>query len=137
MCATFQFKGKSFKPGQEITGSGKRGLVRHAWAGFARNEILSWWQKNGAVLIDLPATRFAERSEITGKLIWDEIAEGLVIRGLVDTQAPRPLIKVVTRASTPPELERFQHPRMPLLAVPLFEPLSADMDEGNEPDLFG
>jgi len=82
-------------------GSGERGIVRHAWAGFARSEILSWWQKRGAVLIDIPADRFAERSEVTGKLIWDEVADGLVIRGLVDIQTTQPLIKVVTRASTP------------------------------------
>lgn len=137
MCATFQFKGKSFKPGQEVTGSGERGVVRHVWAGFARHEILDWWQKKGAALIDLPATRFAERSEVTGKLVWEDVAEGLVIRGLVDTQTPQPLIKVVTRASTPPELERFQHPRMPLLAAPLFGPLPLEMDEESDPDLFG
>lgn len=137
MCATFQFKGRSFKPGQEVTGSGKSGAVRHAWAGFARNEILSWWERKGAALIDLPATRFAERSEVTGKLVWEDVAEGLVIRGLVDIQSQRPLIKVVTRASTPPELERFQHPRMPLLAVPLFGALSFEMDGVSDPDLFG
>jgi len=35
MCATFQFRGKTYKPGSEVTGSGERGIVRHAWAGFA------------------------------------------------------------------------------------------------------
>ena len=121
MCATFQFREKTYKPGSEVTGSGERGIVRHAWAGFARSEILSWWQKRGAVLIDIPADRFAERSEVTGKLIWDEVAEGFVIRGLVDIQTTRPLIKVVTRASSPEEIPRFQHSRMPLLEVPLYE----------------
>ena len=137
MCATFLFRGKTYKPGQEITGSGERGIVRHAWAGFARSEILSWWEKKGAVLIDLPADRFAERSEVTGKLIWDDVPEGLVIRGLVDIQTTQPLIKVVTRASTPPELERFQHPRMPLLEVPMFGPLPLGSYEAGEADLFG
>ncbi|MEI6493686.1 MAG: hypothetical protein WCO94_14145 [Verrucomicrobiota bacterium] len=101
MCATFQFRGKTYKPGSEVTGSGERGIVRNAWAGFARSEILSWWQRRGAVLIDIPADRFAERSEVTGKLIWDSVEEGLVIRGLVDIQTKQPLIKVVTRASAP------------------------------------
>ncbi len=47
MCATFQFRGKTYKPGSEVTGSGVRGIVRHVWAGFARSEILSWWQRRG------------------------------------------------------------------------------------------
>ena len=142
MCATFQFRGKTYKPGQKVTGSGERGIVRHAWAGFARSEILSWWQKRGAVLVDLPAERFAERSEVTGKLIWDEVADGFVIRGLVDIQdiqdiqATQPLIKIVTRASSPEEIDRFQHPRMPLLEVPRFAPLPPGVVK-NEPDLFG
>lgn len=45
-------------------GSGERGIARPAWAGFARSKILSWWQKRGAVLIDIPADRFAERSRV-------------------------------------------------------------------------
>lgn len=136
MCATFQFRGKTYKPGKAVTGSGASGVVRQAWAGFARSEILPWWQKRGAVLIDIPADRFAERSEVTGNLIWDAVAEGAVIRGLLDIQTPQPLIKVVTRASTPEELERFQHPRMPLLEPPLFAPLPPEDDE-DQPDLFG
>ena len=36
----------------------------------------------------------------------------------------------------PEELDRFQHPRMPLLEVPRFAPLPQGMEE-NEPDLFG
>jgi len=136
MCATFQFRGKTYKPGSEVAGSGERGIVRHAWAGFARSEILSWWQKRGAVLIDIPADRFAERSEVTGKLSWDDVAEGFVIRGLVDIQTAQPHIKVVTRASSPEEIDRFQHPRMPLLEVPQFALLPPGVDE-DEPDFFG
>ena len=136
MCATFQFRGKTYKPGSEVNGSGERGIACHAWAGFARSEILSWWQKRGAVIIDIPADRFAERSEVTGKLVWDDVADGLVIRGLVDIQTTKPLIKVVTRASSPEEIDRFQHPRMPLLEMPRFAPLPPGVDE-DEPDLFG
>ncbi|MEI6493076.1 MAG: hypothetical protein WCO94_11055 [Verrucomicrobiota bacterium] len=137
MCATFQFRGKTYKPGSEVTGSGERGIVRHAWAGFARSEILSWWQKRGATLIDIPADRFAERSEITGKLIWDDVADGLVIRGLLDIQTAQPLIKVVTRASSPEELDRFQHPRMPLIESPQFDSVPPGVIPGDELDLFG
>jgi len=110
--------------------------VSHAWAGFARSEVLSWWRKRGAVLIDIPADRFAERSGVTGKLIWDDIPAGFVIRGLVDMQTCRPLIKVVTRASSSQELDRFQHPRMPLLEEPLFGPLPPAVDDVDEADLF-
>lgn len=88
MCATFQFRGKTYKPGSEVAGSGERGIICHAWAGFARSEILSWWKKRGAVLIDIPADRFAERSEVTRKLIWDEVAEGFVIRGWWTSRPP-------------------------------------------------
>ena len=137
MCATFQFRGKTYKPGSEVTGSGERGIVSHAWAGFARSEILSWWQKRGAVLIDIPADRFAERSEVTGKLVWDAVADGFVIRGLVDIQTIQPLIKVVTRASSPEELGRFQHLRMPLLEVPRFAALPPGLEENDDPGLFG
>ena len=130
MCATFEICGKIYK-------LGKGGGVRHVWAGFARSEILAWWQKKGAVLIDIPATRFAERSEVTGKLNWDDVDGELVIRGLVDVQTARPLIKVVTRASSPEELERFQHPRMPLMEGPLFCPVPPGAYDEGEPDLFG
>jgi hypothetical protein len=43
-----------------------------------------------------------------------------VIRGLLDHQTGQPLIKIVTRESTAEELQRFQHPRMPVLEPPLF-----------------
>jgi hypothetical protein len=86
---------------------------------------------------DFPADRFAERSEVTGKLVWDHVEEGLVIRGLVDTQTTQPLIKIVTRASGPDEMARFQHPRMPLLEKPLFASLPLGPEENEDPGLFG
>ncbi len=138
MCAAFEFKGRISKPGREVIGSGPNGPLRHAWAGFARHEILSWWERKGSLLIDVPATRFAERSEITRKLIWENVTPGLVIRGLLDLQTPNPLIKVVTRASSPEELNRFQHPRMPVLESPLFAPVPESLlTAPDEWDLFG
>jgi hypothetical protein len=132
MCAAFEFKGRTSKPGREVIGAGANGPLRHVWAGFARHEILSWWERKGALLID------AERSEITGKLIWDDVTPGLVIRGLLDLQTRNPLIKVVTRASSPEELERFQHPRMPVLESPLFAPVPESLlTAADESDLFG
>lgn len=137
MCATFQCKGKTYKPGRVVTGSGEAGIIRHAWAGFARGEILSWWKSRGAVLIDIAADRFAERSELTGKLIWGEVPAGIVLRGLIDIQTTQPLIKIVTRASNPEEIARFQHPRMPVLEPPRFPRLPPEAEEQDEPDLFG
>lgn len=132
ICASFQRKGKAFRPGLPVDGIGPEGIVRHAWAGFSRAEILSWWQQKGGVLIDLPPERFAERSDVTGKLVWSDVPEGLVIRGLMDRQSSEPLIKVVTRAATDEEQAYFQHPRMPMLEALLHEPqeLPEEAEEG-------
>lgn len=134
MCAAFEFQGKGFRPGHEVTGAGTAGIVRHVWAGFARAEILDWWQRKGGVLLDIPASRFSERSEVTGKLIWDDMPEGLVLRGLLDVQTSKPLIKIVTRAATKHEADKFQHPRMPLLEMPLFPGVAFPVEE--EPGLL-
>lgn len=120
MCATFQFKKQVFKPGKEVVAVAESGIVRHILAGFARAEIMDWWQRKGGVLLDIYADRFAERSDNTGKLIWDAVPSRFVIRGLLDRQSGEPLIKIVTRASASEEIHRFQHPRMPVLEEPLF-----------------
>jgi len=59
----------------------KPGLV------VARKKILDWWQRKGCTLLDIYADRFAERSNVTGKLIWDQVPQRLVIRGVLDQQA--------------------------------------------------
>ncbi len=120
MCATFEFRKKLFKPSREVIAHSRERIVRHVWAGFARNESLGWWIQQGGVLLDIPADRFAERSDLTRELHWDDIPKELTLRGVLDQSAAVPLIKVVTRASSEEELHRFQHPRMPLLEVPLF-----------------
>lgn len=134
MCAAYEYKGVGFRPGREVPAAGEHGICRATWAGFARNEILDWWRRKGGALLDIPATRFAERSDQTGKLIWDDVPEGFVIRGLLDRQTWHPLIKVVTRAATPAEMEKFQHPRMPLLEVPRFPGIEIPAD--TQEDLF-
>ena len=50
MCAPFQIKKQVMKPGKEITAVAESGIVRHAWAGFARSEILDWWQRKGGIM---------------------------------------------------------------------------------------
>jgi len=139
MCAFFKKKDKLFKPGKKIIASGKSGAIRKVWAGFARSEILDWWQnKKAAVLLDIPATHFAERSDLTGKLLWADVCDGLVIRGVLETKAGNSVIRVVTRAADAEELKQFGHPRMPVLEAPLFAPLPDHLfEEEEEPDLFG
>ena len=96
------------------------GIVSHVWAGFARQEIIGWWRNRGSVMLDIPAERFAERSDMTGRFVWESLPGNLVIRGLLDIRGGNSLLKIVTRAAYAEELERFQHPRMPLLEEPLF-----------------
>lgn len=118
MCARFEFKGRLRMPGKKVLAADETGPVAHPWAGFARNEILDWWEKKGCRRVDLPATRFAERSERTGRLVWGVVPQGSVIRGLLDLSGPA-LVRVVTRPSTDREKLEFEHPRMPVIEPPL------------------
>ena len=136
MCAVYQFKGRVFKPGKPVAARAETGIVRHVWAGFARAEILDWWQRKGGLLLDIYAERFAERSDQSGHLIWDDVPRDFVIRGLVDSRSGEPLIRVVTRESTEAELARFQHPRMPVLETPLFGTRLEIAFDDIEPELF-
>ena len=106
------------------------------WAGFARKESLGWWKKKSAEMVDVPAVRFAERSERDGQLRWDDVSSGSVVRGLIDPNDGKPLLKIVTRASTAEELERFQHPRMPLVEAPLFSAELFEEAEDAQIELF-
>jgi len=127
MCATFELKKKVFKPSREVIVRSRKGIGRHVWAGFARNESINWWIQQGGVLLDIPADRFAERSDLTSELHWDEIPEGRVLRGVMDLRTSVPLVKLVTRPSTEEEWQQFQHPRMPLLEAPLFEGIPEEL----------
>lgn len=119
MCATFEFRGRIFKPGREVIARSREGIVRPVWAGFARHEILHWWERKGGVLLDLPAARFAERSDESRKLVWDDVPVGLVLRGVMERRNSTPIVRIVTREATPPEALRFGHHRMPILEDPL------------------
>jgi hypothetical protein len=90
MCAAFERNGKGYQPGRAVSAIGPEGAFQHVWAGFSRSEILDWWQRRCGVLIDIPADRFAERSSITGKLIWADVPQGFVLRGLLDRQGNAP-----------------------------------------------
>lgn len=122
MCATFEFRGRIFKPGREVIARSREGVVRPLWAGFARHEILDWWERKGGVLLDLPSARFAERSHESRKLVWDDVPAGFVLRGVMERRESVSIVRIVTRAATQPEVERFGHHRMPLLEAPLHGP---------------
>jgi hypothetical protein len=99
---------------------------------------MEWWQRKGAAPVDLPATRFAERSDRTGQLAWEELPPGHVLLGLIDARSGQPLVRVVTRAASPAELARFEHPRMPVVLRPSHVTPPFDLGLAPpEPDLFG
>ena len=120
MCARFEINKKELRPGKSVGFWLRQNAQQLVWAGFAKKESLGWWKKKGGETVDIPATRFAERSDKDGRLIWDDVPAGNVIRGLVDPNEGTPLLKVVTRASTDEELAKFEHARMPLIEAPLF-----------------
>jgi len=120
MCAAFELNSRVIRPGKRV-GVWRDGQAEQlVWAGFARHEVLGWWEKQGGELVDVPADRFAERSNRDRQLRWDDLPPGFVVRGLVAAPNGTPLLKVVTRASTEEELSRFEHPRMPVIEAPLF-----------------
>ena len=132
MCAAYTFRGRIFRPGRVVPAVGAVGVQMLPWAGFARSEILDWWLRKGCEAVDLPAARFAERSRSTGRLIWEEVPPELVIRGL----SGEGVVRVVTRAADSGEMERFDHPRMPLLEQPRHPRTEVDLPP-EEPNLFG
>jgi hypothetical protein len=120
MCAAIELNKTILRPGGWICVWAQLTGLRVIWAGFARRETMNWWRKNGAVFVDVPAERFAERSDVTRELRWDDVPRGQVVRGIIDHTGKSPVLKVVTRASDATELARFEHPRMPLIETPLF-----------------
>lgn len=120
MCAAFELNSRVIRPGRWVGVWRERGEDHHIWAGFARREILGWWKRKGGEFVDIPAERFAERSDLDRQLRWEDIPEGLVIRGIIDPNDGNPLLKVLTRASTQEEQIRYQHGRMPVVEPPLF-----------------
>jgi hypothetical protein len=120
MCATFESTGTQHRPGRLIPIWRGTRFERVLWGGFARSERLGWWKSKGCLPVDVPAGRFAERSQKDGRLHWGEVPEGHVIRGLWDSSGSTPQILIVTRPATLAEVEAFGHDRMPLLEAPLY-----------------
>lgn len=123
MCACLWINGAIIMPCQRVQvrreGGRRLGCV---WAGFAQREALGWWERNGGLLIDVPAERFALRSRDDSRLVWNEVPGGHVIRGVIDSREGSPLLKVVIRPASGDEQSIFEHPRMPVFALPLFSP---------------
>jgi hypothetical protein len=105
------------------------GQARKPWAGFARAESLPWWLQNGAAAAEVPAQRFAERSNRTRSLIWEAVPGGTIVRAILVASEGKQLLKVVTRPATAQELQRFGHNRMPVLQLPLFPLWSGPLEE--------
>lgn len=120
MCAAFELNSRVIRPGRWVGVWRERGEDHQIWSGFARREILEWWKRRGGEFVDIPADRFAERSDLDRRIRWEDIPQGQVIRGLIDPNDGKPLLKVLTRAATREEQVRFQHPRVPVIEAPLF-----------------
>lgn len=89
-------------------------------SGICAARIAALVEKKGGGLVDVPAHRFAERSDRDRRLRWDDVPVGLVVRGVIVPNDGKPLLKIVTRESSPEEFAQFEHPRMPLIEAPLF-----------------
>jgi hypothetical protein len=133
MCSVFKNKNLVLALGRVLNGSSIRGKVSGVWAGFARSEILNWWQRQGAEEVELTATSFAERSSKTGQLVWEDIPEDHVISAILDHRENPALLKVVTRAANPDEISKFEHLRLPLVQKRKFAAIPPGEEET---DLF-
>jgi hypothetical protein len=119
MCARLDLNDSQVQPGKAVPVWLEEGRSAWLiWAGFARTESLERWLAMGAQLVDVPAQRFAERSTRTRRLSWEEVPLGMIVRGIVDSNSGKPLLKILTRASNAIEYARFEHPRMPVIALP-------------------
>lgn len=132
MPAAIEVNSRVIRPSRLVGVWRKHGADHHSWAGFARSEILTWWIRKGGELVDIPAERFAERSDLDRQIRWEDVLEGHVIRGLIDPNGGKPLLKIVTRAASQEEQVRFQHPRMPVVERPLFNAAPVTLTRGPE-----
>jgi hypothetical protein len=139
MCAALQIGSRIFRPGKPLPFRSSKRTGTAAWAGFARAESLSWWLAQGAAPAEIPAHQFAERSDRTRQLRWEPVPAGTAVSGLFLENSG--LLKILTRAASPEEYGRFEHPRMPVLAEcaalqALFE-IPVPPEPAETGDLFG
>jgi len=122
MCAAIEFSTRVVRLGRRIAFRHAAGEAELPWMGFAREEVLGWWRLRGAELVDLPADRFAQRSEFDRQIRWTDLTVGQVIRALLDLTPEEPVIRVLTRPSTPEEHKRLQVTRMPVTDAAILHP---------------
>ena len=123
-----------------LGGWAETGPVYGVWAGFARQETLGWWRRQGGRLVDVPADRFAERSDADRRLIWADVPGGRVLRAWMPSGAPGAavLLKIVTRAASAAELAHFGHDRMPVIEPAQYGTGALDVPENSrQGELFG
>jgi hypothetical protein len=140
MCAAFEVQGKKRRPGMVLGGWSETGPVYGVWAGFARQETLGWWRRQGGRLVDVPADRFAERSDADRRLIWADVPGGRVLRAWMPSSAPGAavLLKIVTRPASAAELAHFGHDRMPVIEPAQYGTRALDVPENSrQGELFG
>jgi putative SOS response-associated peptidase YedK len=113
MCAAFEFQGKKYKPKQKIPSLVNKVPVWIPWVGFARSEIITWWQRKGQQCL-IPVDRYAERNHQTHTLHWMEASQQQWITGIFLEKENE--IKIVTRHATLNEETLIGHDRMPVLA---------------------
>jgi hypothetical protein len=119
MCAIFETGGVRRKPGSVITAwRAPLRTISLPWTGFARHEILEWWMRRGYEPVDVPAERFAVRSNISEELVWSDLPGNRVLRAIAHRKSGE--LRMATCAATAEELLHFQHERMPVVDEALF-----------------
>jgi hypothetical protein len=136
MPAAIEVNNHVIRPGRLVGVWRKCGEAHETWGGFARSEILNWWMRKGGELVDIPADRFAERSDLDRQIRWQQIPPGQVMKGIIDPNDGKPVLRMLTRAATQEEHIRFQHPRMPVVEAPLFsaKPVSPRPESNRKPE---
>lgn len=118
MCSKLQFKESVFRPGDRIQVNSAMKLDGAGqWTGFIRSDAEEktkrfWVQKGFTAKLDVPATRFAEKSRKTDGDVFDDVGDGNVVFAVGNRKTGE--VKVLTRNASPAEAERFGHDRMPV-----------------------
>lgn len=126
MCNRFVQKGREVRPGQKATvllrgpgGEFELPYDEAVFGGPARSESRSYWiRREGAVEVLVPdIERFGEKDKRSGRQNWAEVPAGSRLEGLLLPPPPGKeyrLLKVVTQAATPEQIERLGNGRVPV-----------------------
>ncbi|MCX7712106.1 MAG: hypothetical protein N2035_00340 [Chthoniobacterales bacterium] len=120
MCAVLRWQGRVSRPGKRVLALSKDGMIEGWWIGFAREEKLEWWLSKGFEPVDVLVDEFAERSRLSGNLVWDSVFDGEVIYGLLQKLNQQRFLRILTRGCSKEEAEEFGHNRLPLIGAARF-----------------